>query len=79
MKSKYSLGFFEMPWVIFCMIPMTITFFSLLLIFPSLVQTLGSFFFLSVFIAWIIIFKTFDWLTGGYKFYLSWLVKKKLK
>ena len=78
MKNNNSLGLFEMPWVVFCMIPMTITYFLVILVFPNFVGMLGSLFFLPYFIFWIAIFKIFDKITNGYKFYLKWLVKKKL-
>ena len=72
------LSFFEQPFILFGMIPMTVLFFSLMLFFPELVNTLSSFYFLTVFITWVGVYEVMKRLTNNFNFYLKWVAKRKL-
>jgi hypothetical protein len=72
-----KLSFFEQPWILFGMIPMTIVFFLFLFFIPSVVIFFKGSFFLVLLLFWILLYKIAEKLTNNFKFYIRWLVKKR--
>ena len=77
--KNLQLTFFEMLWVVFCMIPMTVTLFLMIGIFPSFVSKFGALFGFAHLIVWIGLFQLLNWFTDGFKPYIRWLTKRKLR
>lgn len=82
MDEKYlkaqRLGFFELPFIVFGMIPYTVVY-LLGVFFLFNTPVLAGSFLILLMLFWVSVFKMVEIYTNNFQFYLKWLFIKKLK